>query len=344
MDGEFRPICPPPRGLVRPTRALPDNLTGPRPGQVRSRHWRQTTHGYWVPATVDDDLPEQRILEQSLRLPDGGVVTGWAGCRLARAAYFDGRERDGTTGQPVPLLVPRESKLRSLPGSVISREPVGPGDTRVVAQIPTASPVRSLFDEMRRVEDPREAVVAVDMMAAALQVSIAELRRYHAARRRWRRSGRVAWAVDLASERSLSPGETRMRLTWVLDARLPHPLVNQPVFDTCDRLVCVADLFDPSAGVVVEYDGATHLRRRRRSRDIEREERCRRAGLEYVAVTGVDDSEKVVERMVTARQRAPGLRGVKDQWTLDEPPWWHGETAEDHLAYRDWRRSNPGRG
>src|SRR3954447_802486 len=65
-------------------------------------------------------------------------------------------------------------------------------------------------------------------------------------------------ALDLASEDSRSPNETRMRLVWVLDAGLPVPAVNQPVYDLDGRLLGVADLLDVAAGVVGEYDGEDH--------------------------------------------------------------------------------------
>jgi hypothetical protein len=209
-----------------------------------------------VPASVSGHLPEQRVLEQAMRLPPGGAVTGWAACRLAGGAFFDGLERDGRTQRPVPLLVPTDSKVRALPGSRVSREP-WQGTVRLAHGIPSVGPVRGLFDEMRQLADPREAVVALDMMAAAVLVSVAELGAFHRPRRGWRRARRVHWALDLADECSRSPGETRMRLIWLLDTHLPRPRVNQPVWDRRGRLLGVADLFDPEAGVVGEYDGAT---------------------------------------------------------------------------------------
>lgn len=342
MPGEFRPVCPPPTGLVRPVSPDPRGVTGPTPGQARGPGWRQTTHGFHVPVDVSDAVPEQRVLEQSMRLGSEGAVTGWAGCRLAGAAYFDGLGRDNATRQPVPLLVPPTSRLRSLAGSTVGREPFERDELRRVAGIPTASPVRALFDEMRRVPD-RDAVIAMDMMAAAVQVSIAEMRAYLSPRTGWRRASRVAWALRYASERSLSPGEVDLRLVWEIDADLPRPLVNQPVFTPSGKLICIADIFDPEAGVVGEYDGATHLRMGRRTRDIDREELCRRAELEYFKVTSVDmhDRPKVVDRMLVTRARAPYLHGKRGQWTLEEPTWWHRETAEDLLAHRDWLRSLP---
>jgi hypothetical protein len=289
---------------------------------------------------VSRDVPEQRILEESMRLPSDGAVTGWAGCRLARAAYFDGTDPDGVE-LPVPLLVPRTSRLRSLPTSSVSREPFAPNEVRAVLGIRTAMPVRALFDAMRAAKDPREAVVAMDMMAAAVQVSILEMRRYLGPRRSWRRAQQVGWALDLASERSLSPGEARMRLVWVLDAQLPFPLVNQPLWDERGRLLGVADIFDPTAGVVGEYDGGTHLRMGRRTKDAAKEDLCRRNGLEFFRVTPVDmhDTGKVVERMRTTRARAPYLQGRRGTWTMQAPPWSRlTETAEELLAHREWLR------
>ena len=335
--GEFQPVCPPPPALVRPVPIDPSGRRGPTRGQAQGPSWRQTTKGFYVPSSVSDDVVEQRILEQSMRLPDGGGVTGWAACRLRRAAFFDGLGRGGSTRQPVPLLVPPESNLRSLSGSTVSREPLGPEERAELYGVPTVVAVRGLFDEMRRGEDPREAVVAMDMAAAAELVSIREMTEYVAQHSTWRRARRVSWALTLASERSLSPGETRMRLIWMLDAGLCMPLVNQYVWDRRGKLLGIADILDPVAGVVGEYDGATHRRAGRHTSDVRREDLFRRAGLEYFKVTGMDihDRSMVAERMLTTRARALAERRPRS-WTMDAPAgWWFTDTAEDRLARRD---------
>jgi hypothetical protein len=61
-----------------------------------------------VPASVDGTLPEQRILEQSMRLRSGGAVTGWASCRMHGGAFFDGLRR------VVAGEAATESELRTL--------------------------------------------------------------------------------------------------------------------------------------------------------------------------------------------------------------------------------------
>ncbi len=341
MSGEFRPRCRPPHGLVRPVALDPTGRTGPTRGQARRSRWRRTTNGFYVPTAVTDDVVEQRVLEESVRLPPGGAVTGWAAARLHGAAYFDGLGRDGRSRLPVPLVVPSASGLRTLPGSVVGREPLSPAEATRVVGIPVTTPVRALFDEVRRVDDPREAVVALDMAAAAELVSLREMAAYLRGRRSWRRSRRVAWALDLASELSVSPGETRMRLVWVVDAGLPVPLVNQPVWDLGGRLLGVADLLDPVAGLVGEYDGATHRGAHRHANDVRREDLLRRAGLEYVTATGPDlgDRRALAERIRHARGRAPASSGPRG-WTLEPPEgWWRTDTTADRLARRDWLRS-----
>ena len=289
---------------------------------------------------TDDDV-EQRVLEASVRLPTGGAVTGWAAARLHGAAYFDGLACDGRTRLAVPLVVPRASGLRSLPGSTVHRDPLPPEEVVRVAGVSVTVPVRAVFDEMRRVGDPREAVVALDMAAAAELVSLREMRSYAGQRRSWRRGRRPAWAVAMASELSVSPGETRMRLVWVVDAGLPPPLVNQPVWDLDGRLLGVADLLDPHVGLVGEYDGATHRHAHRHARDVHREDLFRRAGLEYVTVTGPDlaDPPLLVERIRHARARAVAAARSR-AWTLQAPEgWWTTDTVADRLARRDWLRS-----
>lgn len=88
--------------------------------------------------------------------------------------------------------------------------------------------------------------------------------------------------------------------------------------------MCVADLFDEEAGLVVEFDGAEHRKARRHARDVAREERCRQLGLEYAKVTGPDlrDRRLVVDRLRSARSRALFLPAGARAWTLDYPPGW----------------------
>ena len=88
--------------VVPPRRLDPSGLNGPTPGQARGPSWRRAAAGLYVPADVNDDRVEQRIVEAASRLRTG-AVTGWAALRLLGGGYFDGLERDGRTRLPVPL-------------------------------------------------------------------------------------------------------------------------------------------------------------------------------------------------------------------------------------------------
>ena len=115
-----------------------------------------------------------------------------------------------------------------------------------------------------------------------------------------------------------------MRLVWIIDAGLPPPVCNRPIFDLSGRLLGYPDLLDPLAGVVGEYDGADHLARDRRRSDAEREHLFRDHGLEYFELVRGDlqDTPRVVRRMHHTRARARFLPPDQRAWTLEPPPWW----------------------
>jgi hypothetical protein len=327
---------------VRPVPIDPAGRAGPTRGQAAGPKWRRTSQGLYVPGSVDGDVPEQRVLEQSMRLPPGGAVTGWGSLRPHGANFFDGREADGFTRMPVPLVIGQGRNIRGDELVSISREEVAPEEIVIRHGIPCTCVLRALWDEMRRVEDPREAVVAMDMAAAAWLASIRQMLAYALARTRWRRARQVMWALQLASEDSRSPNETRMRLAWEIDAGFPAPLVNQHVWDLNGRLLGIADILDPVAGVVGEFDGADHRTARRHSKDVGREGRFRDEKLEFFRVTGPDllDKQLVVDRMRSTRRRALWLPEHQRSWTITPPPGWEVEQSLDaYLEHRDWLRS-----
>ena len=334
------PRCEAPRSLVRPVRVDLSGTTGPTKAQASGPRWRRTSKGYYVPASVTDDLPEQRVLEQAMRLPAGGAVTGWAACRLLGAAFFDGLARDGRTRLRVPLWVGNLAQLTQDEHVRVHRDAVVAAEVTSRHGIPCSRPLRAVFDASRDAADLREAVGAIDMMAAAELASVSQLREYVAAQDGVRGVDKVRSALDLASEDSRSPNETRVRLIWQLDAGLPRPLVNQPVFDLAGRLLGIVDLLDPAAGVVGEYDGADHRSARRHSADVDRESRLRAAGLEVFRVTGPDLARKdlVVQRILAARRRASWIAGDRRAWTVVPPPDWPVEMPlHDRLEQRaEW--------
>jgi very-short-patch-repair endonuclease len=323
QSSAWEPICSPPRRLVRPVRCDPTGRMGPTPNGSRGPHWRRTSRGLFVPADVDDSVPEQRILEASALLPPDGVVTGWAALRLARAAYFDGLEPDGRTRRSVPLLIGPGQARRPRRGVSWLRDRILPEETWIRSGVPCARPQRALFDEIRKQSDDRAAVVSLDMAFAATLTSLRRMRAYLDGHDRWAgiTIARRAWA--LADEDSWSPGESRTRLTWMLDAKRPRPLTNRQVFDQHGRLLGIADLLDPEAAVAGEYDGGEHARPRRRARDAAKDSAFRDHGLEVFRVTAYDEHVPgaVADRIDAAYRRAAHNR-IPRRWTLTPPSGW----------------------
>jgi hypothetical protein len=329
MGEKWQPVCVRPSGLVLPVRLDPTGESGPTRSAARGKRWRRVAQGWYVPAAVDGTVVEQRILEQSVRLPGTGAITAWAALRWRGAAYFDGTDQGGRRTLPIPLVIGGTGNLRPDPAVALSWEQFAPWEREFVAGLGCASVERALFDETRRVGSLRPAVVAIDMAAAAKVITVAEFAAYVEIRPAWTGIGIPRGAVDLASDDSRSPQETLLRLVWVIDARLPPPLCNKPLFDLDGRFLGYPDLFDPVAGLVGEYDGADHLADDRRSADRTREELFRDHGLEYVPVVRGEMKQRdmVVRRIRSAYRRAPFLPPDRRRWTLDEPAWFRSRLA-----------------
>lgn len=325
---KWQPRCRRPDGLVLPSRLDPTGVDGPTRGSARGSRWQRVGPGWYIPAAADLDVVEQRILAQSGRLPQSGAITGWAALRWRGAAYFDGRHQDGAR-RPVPLLVCGVGSRTADPGVRFSWEQFPPWERDVVAGLPCAVATRALYDETRWSVGDRTATVAVDMAVAAGVLTIEDFLAYVASRPAWTGVDRARFAAFHAVAGSRSPQESWLRLVWTLDAELPAPLCNEPVFSLSGRLLGFPDLFDPVAGLVGEYDGADHLEEDRRSNDRTREERFRDHGLEYVAVvTGeLRRPTAVVDRLRAAYRRAPFTPEDKRRWTLTQPAWFQSRLA-----------------
>jgi hypothetical protein len=296
--------CPPPPALVAPSRIDRSGRAGPTRGQAYGPGWRRTGRGLFVPATVDRDVVEQRILEEWSRAPAGSVVSGWAALRLHGGNFFDGRSPDGAE-LPVPVVLPRGSGFRA---STIEphrdRLPASERTTRY--GIRCTVPCRALFDAMKWTADLRPRVVVADMALSARLVGRRAMSGYVAGRAGERGCFQVWEALQLAEDRSLSPPEPVMRLIWVLDALLPRPKCNWPIADMHGRRVGRPDLLCEELAVIGEYDGAEHRAAARHAADVSKEEVYRNLGLECFRVVGMDirDPALVLQRMQAAVRRA----------------------------------------
>jgi len=254
--------------------------------------------------------------------------------------WFDGLGA-GMLERPVTLVTAGDD-IRAQPGIAVSAERLDPTLITVVDGVRVTVPVRSADFEMRYAEELRTAVQVLDMAAFSDLVSLAEAWAYAMTHPGWTGIGMARAAIALADENSWSPQETLMRLLWILDARLPPPLCNRPLFDRDGRHIGTPDFIDEEAGVIGEYDGPVHLTGKRRARDLRREEVYRRHGLEYFTMVAADHATPglVVDRMHSTRERAAFKAPSVRDWTLVPPAWWQPtHTVAQRRALSPDRRS-----
>ncbi len=318
------------RDVVIPVRVDPAGRTGPTADQARGPYWRRTSRGRYVPASVDPDPVTQRVVEAAAVLPeDWGGVTGWAALAWCGARWFDGSPWGGGRPAPVSIVVGGNRHIRPQRGIATSEERLLEADQLVVDGVRLTTAPRTACFEMRYAATVRDAVITLDMACFNDVVSIEEVDAYAAGLSGWTGIPRCREGIALADENSWSPREVTMRLVWSIDAGLPRPLCNRPVFAPDGSHLGTPDLLDPVAGVAGEYDGSLHLEGARRAHDLVREHHFRSHGLEYVTMLAGDVREPAafISRLLAAYDRAADVPMSRRRWTIERPNWWHDTTT-----------------
>jgi hypothetical protein len=316
--------------LPRPRARAELLAAGVTPSQLRGPRWQRTSHGLYLPAGVDTTSCAQRIMAAATRLPSRGAVAGWASARAHGIEECDGLDTDGRTVLAVPLCL-GDQRIRAGDGFDRWFDPLCDDDVVEVGGIRFTGAARTCLDRMRRATDLREAVVVVDQMTHARLVRPPQMHDYVEAHPGWHGIGQARRALRLCDPMARNGWETRMRMVWALDAGLPRPLCNPPVFDLHEGLLGYPDLLDPEAGVVFEYDGSGHRLGERHDADNLREELFEAHGL-VVARVGrahLGDRRALAERMLRTRRRGLRRDRGQDSWTLTVPASWGSYGVDD---------------
>lgn len=198
---------------------------------------------------------------------------------------------------PVEIIVPLESSIRSRAGASVRRCDVVASDIATVRGLRATAINRTLRDLCLRLP-ALDALIAVDM-AVHLGLTDAEALRRHA-----NKSHGGAGAHRLRSLASLgaaaeSPMETRLR--WLLiQAGLPSPEVQTNLRGPDQRFLGRADLYYAAARLILEYDGANH--RERLVDDNRRQNLLINAGFRLLRFTATDIHQR--PEVVTAQVRS----------------------------------------
>lgn len=212
-------------------------------------------------------------------LVDGrGVVAGYSAAELLGAS-------SARPGAPAEVLMFDGRPRRPLPGLVVHRDVLGPGETVRRGGVLMTDAVRPAFDLIRWSPDIVGGVTAFDALAFHCGVTVEAVRalaRLHLGAHHTRGLDRV---LDLVDGRAESPRESRIRVAVVLDG-LPAPVVPHVVeVDGCRYRL---DLAYPDLMLAIEHDGREHRGQQRAHADLRREADLTRQGwriLRFDAVT-----------------------------------------------------------
>jgi hypothetical protein len=244
---------------------------------------------------------------------------GWAALRWLGVDALDGRTGPaGATLLPITVCTGPVGRLRARRGLVVDRSTLMDVDVVEHNGVLVTTAERSCLDVMRGF-GAEEGLVAAD---ATVRAGLTTPERLAATLTRM--SGlkgvpQARVAVSLVDGRAESGPESRLRYVWVVEAGLPVPLVNPVVLDLAGRFVARADLVDPEAGTVGEYDGSQHRELAQHTADNVREEDLEGLNLEVTRSTSLDlwpHRRRLVTRLRVAHRRGTQRDHGKDSWIL----------------------------
>ncbi|CCK61655.1 hypothetical protein [Mycobacterium canetti] len=244
-------------------------------------------------------------------VPTGASLTAWS---RAQAAWLWSRRRGVIAGQSASAMHgakwvdPRNAAEllydhRRPPTNIHTwSDRVADDEIQLISGMNTTAPERTALDLARRYPVGK-AVAAIDALARATDLKLADVEMLAERYRGHRGIKRARRALDLVDPGAESPRETWLRLL-LIDAGFPRPQTQIPVYDEYGQLVAVVDMGWEEIKVGVDYEGDHHRTDRRTfNKDIRRAEALTELGWIDVRVTVEDTKGGIIWRVSTARQR-----------------------------------------
>lgn len=246
---------------------------------LQARSWRRLNYGQYAWTGLRHDV-ELKLRAAADRLPSRAAFSG------ATAAWLLGL--DLSPCDPIEATVARGVPVRARSGVRLRRAALPEND--VVAQdgFRVTGPMRTVRDLASR-KEAIESVVALDMALRAGLVSEATVAEHIEANRGAWGIKRMRRALSLADRRAESAMESRLRVELVMGG-LPTPEVQVDLHDRFGRFIGRADLYYPSARLVIEFDGQNH--RDRLVADLRRQNALVQAGFQILRFTAADVRKK----------------------------------------------------
>lgn len=252
----------------------------------------------YVPAGTKLDLVTLSHAAYLLVQDRGGVLAGYSAAALLGADC-------APVNAPAEVMVATNS--RAHPRLLVHRGSASGRDLHVADGIRMTSAFRTAWDLARRLP-LEEAVVAVDALARVGGFAPADLLARRAEQSGARGVRGLTEVVALADPRAESPPETRLRLL-LHRAGLPAPAVQYRIVDEHGFVVARVDLAYPDQKLAIDYDGSSHVDRRRVLSDRQRDLELADFGWDTMRLGQDDlDTRPQTVRRVTRRLESRGMK------------------------------------
>ena len=182
------------------------------------------------------------------------------------------------------------------PGGIVTRnERIADDEITWNGRLPIATPARTAFD-LGRYQPRGKAVARMDALMRAAPFSIEEVLLMAKEYRGARGVRRLREALSLVDGGAASPRESALRLLF-LDAGLPRPITQIPIFDHDGRLLRTVDMGWEDFRVAAEYDGDQHRTDRPQYvKDLRVIPKLERLGWIILRVIKEDSRDQTVQR------------------------------------------------
>lgn len=216
---------------------------------LRSKPWKRLGKAMYC---WEHASPDPWLLITAWRRALGPAIT-FSGLT---AAWMHGLDCD--PANPVEVIAGSASSMRSCRGLAVRHCDLDEKAMVRIRHVSATSLTRTLRDLCVSLSAV-EALVVIDMAVRMRLTDIVSMWNHAQEEAGLPGSARLRHLARLA-EPAESPMETRLR--WLLlQGTLPRPVVQKDLTDASGRFVARADLYFPSARLVVEFDGGNHRER-----------------------------------------------------------------------------------
>jgi hypothetical protein len=245
----------------------------------------------YIPAGADLN-PTLRAKACWLRSRRRGVLVGFSASALHGAKWIDSRraaEISDANRRPTPGVIARACVIEA---EEICRK----------AGMAVTTPARTALDLLCWYPTDT-AIAAVDALARATRLKIADIELLVERHRGRRGIQRARTALDLVDAGAESPKDTWLRLL-IIRAGFPRPQTQIPVYNEYGVLVAEVDMGYEDLKIAFEYEGAHHRTDRRQfDKDIRRHDALIELGWIVVRFTAEDTAGNVERRVAAALAR-----------------------------------------